>query len=208
MQILQSIRSLRAMVIHPPDSHGQELVAQLSRIGCRTETLWPPPSSLSQHVDLLFIEVKETIPDSVGRMLQDMGNQRPTVIGLAGYENPSVLKSILDLRVEAVITKPLRPYGVLTSLVMGRRIWHERRRLYSKIDKLSEKVRSTQKLSRAKVILMNLHQISEDEAYQRIRSQAMAKRATTVEIAQSIINAADILGNISGSAKGGNEETV
>lgn len=208
MQILRSIRSLRAMVIHPPDTHGQELVAQLSRIGCRTETLWPPPSSVADYVDLLFIEVRETIPDCVNRMLQEMGENRPTIIGLAGYENPSVLKSVLDLRVEAVITKPLRPYGVLTSLVMGRRIWDERRRLHAKIDKLSAKVRSTQKLTRAKVILMNLHQITEDEAYRRIRSQAMAKRATTIDIAQAIINAADILGNMSSAGSSEGEESL
>lgn len=196
MQILQSIRALRVMVIHPPDSDGQQLVDQLSRIGCRTETLWPPPSSIPDYVDLLFIEVKETVPKSVHKLLQEFSDVRPTIIGLAGYENPSVLKSTLDLKVEAVITKPLRPYGVLTSLVMARRIWGERRDLHQKIDTLEKKVRMTQKVSRAKVILMNLHQISESEAYNRIRSQAMAKRVTTVDIADAIINAAEILGNM------------
>lgn len=196
MQILQSIRALRVMVIHPPDSDGQQLVDQLSRIGCRTETLWPPPSSIPDYVDLLFIEVKETVPKSVHKLLQEFSDVRPTIIGLAGYENPSVLKSTLDLKVEAVITKPLRPYGVLTSLVMARRIWGERWDLHQKIDTLEKKVRMTQKVSRAKVILMNLHQISESEAYNRIRSQAMAKRVTTVDIADAIINAAEILGNM------------
>lgn len=196
-QILNNIRSLRSLVVHPPDSHAEELVAHLSRIGCRTEARWPPPESLPAHVDIVFLEVRETVPEPVERMLADSGSDRPTLVGLAGYENPSVLQSVLDLRVEAVITKPLRPYGVLTSLVMARRIWEERRRLDKKIEKLDEKVKNQQKVTRAKFILMNLHKISEEEAYRRIRSQAMAKRTTTVEIAQAIINADGILGNIS-----------
>lgn len=199
-QILNGIRSLRAMVVHPPDSHARELVNQLQRIGCRTETLWPPPRAIPEHVDILFLEVKETVPDVVFRMLHDLGDARPTVVGLAGYENPSVLQSVLDLKVEAVITKPMRPYGVLTSIVMARRIWEERRRLDEKIRKLNEKVRNAQKVNRAKFILMNLHKISEEEAYRRIRSQAMTKRTTTVEIAQAIINADGILGNIGGGS--------
>jgi AmiR/NasT family two-component response regulator len=202
-QILNNIRSLRALVVHPPDAHAEELVMHLSRIGCRMEARWPPPEVVPAHVDIVFLEVRETIPDAVARMLSDPDTERPTLVGLAGYENPSVLQSVLDLRVEAVITKPLRPYGVLTSLVMARRIWDERRRLDKKIEKLDEKVKNQQKLTRATLILMNLHKISEEEAYRRIRSQAMAKRATTIEIAQAIINADGILGNISGKQLAG-----
>ena len=40
---------------------------------------------------------------------------------------------------------------------------------------------------------MKLHDICEEEAYKIIRDQAMAKRVTTEEIANSIINANDIL---------------
>jgi len=198
-QILNGIRSLRAMVVHPPDSDARELVNQLRRIGCRTETLWPVPDVLPPHVDLLFLEITETVPDVVVRMLEEVGELRPTLIGLAGYESPSVLQSVLDLKVEAVITKPMRPYGVLTSMLMARRIWEERRSLDKKIAKLHDKVRNSQTVSRAKFILMNIHRISEEEAYRRIRSQAMAKRTTTAEIAQAIINADGILGNIGGS---------
>jgi AmiR/NasT family two-component response regulator len=200
-QILNSIRSLGALVVHPPDAHAKELVNHLSRIGCRTEASWPPPPRVPEHIDIVFLEVNETVPEAVYKMLQEAGGAvRPTLVGLAGYENPSVLQSVLELKVEAVITKPLRPYGILTSLVMARRIWEEHRRLDQKIKKLDEKVKSAQQVNRAKLILMNLHKITEEEAYRRIRTQAMAKRASTVEIAQAIINADGILGGIGAKA--------
>lgn len=183
------------MVVHPPDNHGQELVAQLARIGCRADTLWPTPSSIPSYIDVVFVEITDRVPEGFLRLLNEKREHRPTVIALAGYENPLVLKIMLDLRVEGVITKPLRPYGVLSCLVMARRIWDEQRKLNQKIDSLQEKIRSNREINQAKAILMKLYNISEEEAYCRIRSQAMAKRASTVDIAHSIINAADILGD-------------
>lgn len=194
-QIFRSLRSLRVTVVHPPDDHGQELVAQLARIGCKTDTLWPVPVSLPDDTDVMFVEISDRVPEGFLRILNEKRDQRPTIIALAGYENPLVLKLMLDIRAEAVITKPLRPYGVLSCLVMARRIWDERRRLNKKIENLQEKNRSNRKINHAKAILMKLYDVSEQEAYSRIRSQAMAKRASTVDIACSIINAAEILGD-------------
>lgn len=193
--ILKSLRSLRAMVIHPPDNQGQELLAQLVRIGCKTETLWPAPKQFFDDVDLVFLEVSETVLRMAPSSLADSGMDRPTLVALTGYENPSVLQGLLDLQPDSVITKPLRPYGVLTSVVMARRIWLERKRLQARVAKLNVKIQNQQTLNRAKVVLMKLYNISEEEAYRRIRQQAMSKRATTVDIARSIIHAADILGD-------------
>jgi hypothetical protein len=41
---------------------------------------------------------------------------------------------------------------------------------------------------------MNTRNIAEDAAYKIIRDQAMAKRVTTEEIAEAVINANEILG--------------
>ena len=46
---------------------------------------------------------------------------------------------------------------------------------------------------------MRHHGIDDQEAYAVIRKQAMSKRTTTLEIAQSIINADGILRNIGDS---------
>lgn len=195
-QILQTLRALRVLILHPPDSEGQGLLDQLVRIGCRAETLWPPTKIIHDEIDIIFLLVEDKIPDVVNSMLHEFGDVRPTLIGIAGYESPSVLKNVIDLQMNGVLSKPLRANGILTSVVLARTVWLEQRRLCDKIMKLSEKLRNERLLDRAKAILMKVHSISEDDAYTRIRSQAMAKRVTTIEIAQSIINAADILGDL------------
>lgn len=195
--IIKTIRNLRVLVIHPRDSDAEQLIQQVRRIGCQTEALWPVPVDVPEHADVIFVEITENPGKQLLKLNNKTNRERPTLIGLVSYENPSVLESMLDMNVDAVLSKPLRPSGVLSSMVLARRIWQDFHRSDRELRKLKDKVKNIQTLSQAKFILMRLHRISEDEAYDIIRSQAMTKRTTTVEIALAIINADGILGNIS-----------
>lgn len=75
----------------------------------------------------------------------------------------------------------------------------EQTRFKNDLTKLREKLDNVQKVNDAKFVLMRHRGITEREAYDLIRKQAMAKRTTTAEIAQSIINAESILSNMGGT---------
>jgi len=79
---------------------------------------------------------------------------------------------------------------------MARRYWPETRKAEEDINKLKTKLENVQKVNFAKSILMRHRGLSEKEAYAIIWKQAMAKRAPTLEIAQSIINADGILSEL------------
>jgi response regulator NasT len=49
-------------------------------------------------------------------------------------------------------------------------------------------------LDRAKGLLMDHHKLTEQEAYQKLRRLAMDKNLKLSEVAQRIIDAADLLG--------------
>lgn len=193
--IIQRLRGLSVLVLHPRDGDAEELLQQLHRIGCRAQAVWPPPRVSTEHVDLAFIEVREkpsdVISDYLGRC-----PEKPTTIGLAGYESPSVLQNLIALEVDGVLPKPVRPYGVLSSIVIARRIWQESKRKEKLINKLKSKVENSQKLNEAKLVLMRMHGIEEEKAYQAIRQQAMECRKTVTEIAQLIIESNALLHNL------------
>ena len=84
----------------------------------------------------------------------------------------------------------------MSSMLMARRFQQEQLRFEKDLTKLREKLDNVQKVNDAKFILMRHRGITERQAYDLIRKQAMAKRATTTEIAQSIINAESILSNM------------
>lgn len=194
--LIRNLRNLNVLVLHPRDSDADDLIQQLNRIGCNVETMWPPPETLPGSVDVVFVEIKEAIPPALARLLSPRPEQRPTLIGIIAYENPSVLSGILDMDVQAVIPKPLRAFGVMSSMLMARRIWERQHEALKNEEKLRQKLEHVQIITEAKFILMRHHGIGEDEAYRIIRSHAMTRRSTTVDIANAIINADGLLSTL------------
>lgn len=194
--LISSLRSLNVLVLHPRDSDADDLVQQINRIGCGVETIWPPPDVLPTSVDVIIVEIKEAISPALTKLLAVRQDQRPTLIGIIAYENPSVLAGILDLDVQAVLSKPLRAFGVMSSILMARRIWQMRQEALKTEEKLRQKLEQVQTITEAKFILMRHHGIDEQEAYKIIRSHAMARRSSTVDIANAIINADGLLSNL------------
>lgn len=191
---LQDVRTLRVVVLHPSDSEGEELLTHLRRIGCRTQAIWPPPRELPSQIDVVLLAVRQGIsPELVGLWKSGNTEIAPTRIAIVDYESPLILTEILQIGVHAVLAKPIRPIGVLTTLVLARELSQREAKLRDSVRKLERKVGGMRKLGKAKSVLMEHHNISEDEAYKIIRDQAMAKRVSTEEIANAILNANSIL---------------
>ncbi|QFT82358.1 Aliphatic amidase regulator [Roseovarius sp. THAF27] len=192
---IQDLRDLHALVVHPRDRSADELMQQVNRIGCNFDHMWPVPKTLPEKFDLVFVDVTD---QSAQKLKTFIGNNAkpPSVVAIIGYENPSVLDLIFEIGAHSVLMKPVRAAGVLSSMLMARRFQQEQHRFKKDLTKLREKLDNVQKVNDAKFILMRHRGITEREAYDLIRKQAMAKRTTTTEIAQSIINAESILSNM------------
>lgn len=193
---IQELRDLHILVVHQRDRSADDLLQQINRIGCNLENAWPLPELLQKKFDLVFIDVTDQPTSRIKSFINSSGHQPPTVIAVIGYENPSTLDSIFEIGVHALLTKPVRAAGVLSSMLMARRYWAEQIKFQKDLFKLRDRLSNMQKVNDAKFILMRHHGIDEKEAYAVIRKQAMAKRTTAFEIAQSIINADGILRNL------------
>ena len=191
--IFKSLRRLRVLVIHQEDREGEVLLQQLARIGCQVDALWPLPSAFPPTADVVFLNVQQDSLPEVRRLCKDDRDLRPTLVCMVDYENPTILQAVIDIGADAVITRPIRPFGVMTNLVIARQTWLRENKHREKVKKLERKMRGLRKLNQAKAIMMNSRGISEDVAYKLIREQAMAKRVTTEEIATAIINANELL---------------
>lgn len=194
--MIGDLRSLNVLILHPRDADCDDLIQQINRIGCNVEALWPLPEALPANTNVVFVEIREAISPGLEKLLSARNEKRPTVIGIIGYENPSVLQGMLDLEVQTVITKPLRPFGVLGNILIARRIWLAQLEALRTEEKLKQKLEHIQTITEAKFILMRHHGLNEREAYKVIRSHAMTRRTSTIEIANAIINADGLLSNL------------
>ena len=192
-RLMEDLRGARVLVVHPRDAEGDALIDQLKRIGCNVRGLWPPPAEIPRDVDTVFhlVEAAET-PDFMASATDD----GPTFVAIIDYENPTVLKRLLDSNAHGVVNKPIRPFGILSSLVLARSAHGYARRLQGKVQKLEETLKARRDVDKAVKILVTLKKIGETEAYELIRQQATQKRLSMAQIAATIIGAQEVLGGL------------
>ena len=193
IQILRDLRGLRVEVIHPPDGEGVSLVEHLQRIGCAVSTAWPVPESIAATADIVLLAIDHDSREPLRRLFRNQDRIAPTLIGIVGYENPSILQLVLETGAHAVIERPVRAFGLLTQLAVARNLWSQQQDSLRRMQKLERKLTGIQKIQRAKSILIAGHGLTEELAYQSIRKQAMSKRISMEEMADAIINANELL---------------
>jgi AmiR/NasT family two-component response regulator len=192
-RLIEDLRGARVLVIHPRDAEGEALIDQLKRIGCNVRGMWPPPPVIPLDVDTVF----QLVESSEETVFHASSNEHPlTFVAIVDYENPTILKRLLDSNAHGVVNKPIRSFGILSSLVLARSLRGYTRRLEGKVQKLEDTLKARRDVDKAVKILVALKKISEFEAYELVRQQATQKRLTMAEIAASIINAQETLGGL------------
>jgi len=192
-RLIDDLRGARVLVIHPRDTEGEALIDQLKRIGCNVRGVWPPPATIPHDVDTVF-QLIESSEDTIFPACSN--DQSLTLVAIVDYENPTILKRLLDSNAHGVVNKPIRSFGILSSLVLARSLRGYTRRLEGKVQKLEETLKARRDVDKAVKILVGLKKVNEFEAYELIRQQATTKRLTMAEIAVSIINAQETLGGL------------
>lgn len=186
-RLLHDLRMLRVAVCHPPDRDSDELLLQLRRIGCQVQAFWPPSEPLPQGIDLVFLAVHPNF--TVPEWASNRDINRPVLIAVVTYENPTVIEAVLKLGAESVVTAPVKAFGLLATIVVARQINHQQKLLTKQLDRSENKLAGLRLVLEAKHLLMDLKGITEEDAYRLLREQAMIKRVTVEEIARNIIEA-------------------
>ena len=192
-RLIEDLRGARVLVVHPRDAEGDALIDQLKRIGCNVRGMWPPPAEMPRDIDTVFHFVEASEAPAFPASAVDDG---PTFVAIIDYENPTVLKRLLDSNAHGVVNKPIRPFGILSSLVLARSVHGYTRRLEGKVGKLEETLKARRDVDKAVKILVALKQIGDAEAYELIRHQATQKRLSMAQIAATIIGAQEVLGGL------------
>jgi two-component system, response regulator PdtaR len=191
-RVIEELRGARMLVVHPRDAECDTLIHQLQRIGCSVRHAWPPPATLPADVDTIFHLVETTDTPAFAELPED----GPTLIAIVEYENPTVLKRLLDSNAHGVVNKPIRSFGILSSIVLARSLHGYAQRLNVKVHKLEETLKARRDVDKAVKILVALKKVAEADAYEIIRAQATQKRLSMAQIAATIIGAQELLGGL------------
>jgi two-component system, response regulator / RNA-binding antiterminator len=192
LKALRDIRSVNVLVVHPKDRERTELVDHIRRIGCRVEAVWPPQDGMPPGTDIVIVLFRQdALTTALLKTLSERSSQ-VTLIGIVEFESPGVIEAVVRAGTSAVITKPIRAFGLLTSMVVAHSVSQKDRIYTDRIEKLEAKISGLKRLEKAKTILMSARGMTEDEAYEIIRSRAMSKRVTMDTICSAIIEAKEL----------------
>jgi AmiR/NasT family two-component response regulator len=184
--LLRTLRELQVLVIHPQDRDGEELVRQLRRIGCQTHCEWPHPAKIDPAVEVVFMLMDRAMP---ARDFSGEDSEPFALIGIIDYEDPAVLDRMIDDRVRGVVTKPIRAFGILSTLVTARAAHRQTKRVGQRLRKLEDTIRARREIERSIRILIEAQGLSEAEAYRLLQQQAMQQQQPLGAIAASIVSA-------------------
>ncbi|MBD1599848.1 ANTAR domain-containing response regulator [Pseudomonas typographi] len=193
LRILHDLRGLKVLVIHPFDEAGLSLTDHLRRIGCMVFPVWPVPTELPHPAEIVFLTIDNEFRPDIEQLLKSFRDPKPMVLAMISYENPTTLQMVLESGAIGIVERPVKPFGLLGHLALARHIWLEQQVQAKEITKLRRKMAGERRLAKAKTILMAAKRLTEEQAHQYIRQQAMAKRQAIEEVANMIIQAEDLL---------------
>lgn len=185
------IADIDIVVATARDSSGEALIRDLQRTRNRIRYIWPIPQTLPADTDVIFCDL---LPDLPARLPWLPGEPKAALVALMAPGLSLDLDLLRKSAPEAVLHRPFTTAATLSSLLLARSRFAYEQRLRGRLEKLDHMLRAMRSVERAKTILLNARQMTEDEAYNYMRKQAMERRVSVGAIAAAIIDANQLIG--------------
>ncbi|MDG2395695.1 ANTAR domain-containing protein [Candidatus Thioglobus sp.] len=146
------------------------------------------------HADVVIINAD--IPDTeVFANLTDVNKTKPKPIVMFTEESDTdMANSAIKSGVNAYIVDGLEEDRVQPIIDVAMARFREFQALKDELDATRNQLSERKAVEKAKGLLMKHKNVNEDEAYQSLRKMAMDKNRRIVEVAESVINAFELLG--------------
>jgi AmiR/NasT family two-component response regulator len=173
----------RAVILHRLGDTTDRLVRQCALLGLRAEARWRPLRAV-EKVDIVLVDADEGWD---GLLPWTPAEKPAPLVALLASEAPGRIVWALDQGADALIAKPVSASAVYPALMMATRRHAEVRQLNERIARLEERVRLRPLVHAAVRTFMTAEGCDENEAYGRLRREAMQTRLTLEQTAASIL---------------------
>jgi len=153
------------------------------------------PDRLAQiQPDMIIVDAESQARDTLEHVVMATRDARRPIVMFTDDSDTSHVRDAIAAGVTAYIVAGLEPERVKPVLDVALARFEYEEKLRRELTEVRGQLADRKLLDRAKGLLMQRHQIGEPEAYARLRKAAMDKGLKMSEIAQRIVDAADLLG--------------
>lgn len=180
-----NFRGWKAVVLHRPHPDLDRLTRQMERLGMEITCVWPRLEAEHRDADVILFDA-------------DMGHEEQfpwpqsdlpmPMVALIGSEAPGRVEWAIQRGAGAHLSKPVGSTGVFGALVVAVRSFQTTLESAGRIRDLESRLARRPNVVEAVLLLMDLHKCTSTEAYEHLRSLAMAGRVSIEDAADALIS--------------------
>ena len=206
-------RTLRIVVVntivYDGDEHDAALAAQVRRgnalrigllesgydiVASLPADIYLPERIAQLQPDLIIIDAESDARDVLEHIVIASRDERRPIVLFTDDDTTSSMDAAMAAGVSAYIVAGLQAERVKPVLNVALARFRQEQKLLAELHETRHKLAERKVIDRAKGILMSSQRLTEEQAYQKLRSMAMNKNLKLSEIAQRILDVEDLLG--------------
>ena len=153
------------------------------------------PERIAQlQPDMIIVDAESDARDVLEHIVIATRDERRPIVLFTDDDTTSSMDAAMAAGVSAYIVAGLQAERIKPVLNVALARFRQEQKLLAELSDTKHKLAERKVIERAKGLLMAHHQLSEDQAYQKLRSMAMNKNLKLAEIAQRILDVEDLLG--------------
>jgi response regulator NasT len=139
--------------------------------------------------DLVIMDIKMPEMDGIAAAKMISNEKLAPVLLLTAYSQKEIVEKAKDSGVLAYLVKPVKESNLFPAMEIALSRFKEYMEIEQELLDLRNSLETRKILDRAKGLLMDAYNLSEQEAFRRIQQYSMAKRKSIKEVAETIIEA-------------------
>ena len=152
------------------------------------------PERLAQlQPDMIIVDAESQARDTLEHVVMATRDARRPIVLFTDDSDTTHVRAAIASGVTAYVVAGLAPERIKPVLEVALARFEHEETLRTELAEARGQLADRKTIDRAKALLMQRHQIGEPEAYGRIRKAAMDKGLKMADIAQRIVDAADLL---------------
>lgn len=191
--------SLKVMLVDASAERAAALADVLARVDCEIVACLADDADLTEQVrrlrpDVVIIDIDSPTRDTLENLRSvQTHSPRPLVMFSQDDDGQSIRRAI-EAGVSAYVVDGIQTHRVRPILDAAIARFERFSALEAELDRTRSRLSERKTIERAKGMIMSQRGISEAEAYRLMRKSAMDQNRRLVDVAESILSAAQLLG--------------
>lgn len=151
--------------------------------------------------DMVIVDAESDARDALEHVVMATRDERPPIVMFTNDHDSRTAREAVAAGVSAYIVAGLQPERIRPILDVAMARFEQEQALRreladtrNELHELSSALQDRKVIDRAKALLMQRQSLSEEAAYAKLRKTAMDKNLKIVEVAQRMLDVADLLG--------------